>query len=476
MDADRLQWPITALCGGMTFLWLIAWASFTAAPLLGRPFPLSSALLTFTAAAAVAGWSHRRRWRNYQVLALQLVGLAICCLHTLHSSLDPITGVLGTSWLAGLGHRLQDIVGAMTAVLVVGWAVAFWVSGVRLVRRPLSYLVVCNRFDLGLTAFFTLLLVQMMLVVRGGVRIAAPPASLLAYAFFLFGLSAIGLARHRGTAEKRFVPGLRGIFVLLVFAGGIAGTAVLLAAVAPPFLAPLAEDGYELLQTAARPLGPILVRILRFIFNRDFQHPDRPAGTFENRAPDWLPEEGGGWWIWLARLIARGFLAALLAALAVLAMYLLWRAARWLLEKDAGPQRPRRQWNRWIEVLLRLWAWLRNCGAALFSAPAGNPDIGRLFVALQSWGRRCGLKREAQQTPREYAEFLTRRFPREAPDIDAIVTAFQRQVYGELRLAPGEIEAARSAWRRLRSPMLWPSRLRALFAGIGRPSSTESSR
>jgi hypothetical protein len=90
-------------------------------------------------------------------------------------------------------------------------------------------------------------------------------------------------------------------------------------------------------------------------------------------------------------------------------------------------------------------------------------DVGRLFAALTAWGRLSGINRGSWETPKEYAGRLSVRFPQTAGEIDAIVEAFQQQVYGEMTLDTKDVSKAYSAWRRLRSPLQWPSRWRALI-------------
>lgn len=56
---------------------------------------------------------------------------------------------------------------------------------------------------------------------------------------------------------------------------------------------------------------------------------------------------------------------------------------------------------------------------------------------------------------------LQGRFPALQKEIRVIIAAFNEAVYGEIALGENEISDARSAWRRLCSPLYWPSRLKA---------------
>ena len=453
----------TALfCGGLTFSWLIVWASFTAAPLAGRPFPLPAAFLTFAVAAAVFGWAANRRWRNYHFLFLHLVGLIAFVSYTLHVSVTPAADFFSAAWFSEIDGLLHHGHGFMTVFLVVGWTIVFWFSGTQLGRRPQSYLLICNRFDAGLSGLFALLLVQLVLQVRGGLSIAAPPDAFYMYSFFLCGLLAIGLVRHGSMAEKQFLPGIRGIAVLVLFAVVILTATGLMAALAPPLLVPIAEDGYVVLKTVARPLGDMLTRILIFVLKRDYDQPVSQGGITGSPG-EMFPEgtnHGGGW---LARLLAEGLIGLLFIGLLIAVGYLVWFVMRWLLRRDSGPQEISPGWNRIADFLGRLWAWLQYGYRAIRMHFGGPRNIGRLFDALQTWGRLGGVSRRSWETPQEYAGRLSLRFPQTAGDINTIVGAFQRQVYGETPLDSSAIKTAYSAWRRLSNPLRWPSRLRSLF-------------
>jgi hypothetical protein len=65
------------------------------------------------------------------------------------------------------------------------------------------------------------------------------------------------------------------------------------------------------------------------------------------------------------------------------------------------------------------------------------------------------------ETPTEYGSRLQVQFPALQKEIRVIIAAFNEAVYGEIDLGKKEIADAHSAWRRLRSPLNWPSRLKA---------------
>ncbi|MCX5906283.1 MAG: DUF4129 domain-containing protein, partial [Deltaproteobacteria bacterium] len=82
------------------------------------------------------------------------------------------------------------------------------------------------------------------------------------------------------------------------------------------------------------------------------------------------------------------------------------------------------------------------------------------YTALLNWGRHSGLPRFLSETPNEYGFRLQSRFPSLRNEIALIIGAFHQEVYGEIHLPPQQLQLARTAWHRLRSPYHWPSRLK----------------
>lgn len=63
----------------------------------------------------------------------------------------------------------------------------------------------------------------------------------------------------------------------------------------------------------------------------------------------------------------------------------------------------------------------------------------------------------------EYGLRLKYQFPSLRKEIDLIIKAFNQEVYGEIILNDQQWTEAESAWRKLRSPLHWPLRLKTWF-------------
>jgi hypothetical protein len=157
---------------------------------------------------------------------------------------------------------------------------------------------------------------------------------------------------------------------------------------------------------------------------------------------------------WAGALLAGAALLAVAAALLAVVV-------RWLFSRTAG-----REPQPLGLDLLRAWKKLSEAARALLRRLRGSRSATELYGVLLVWGRWSGVVRRPSETALEYACRLAARFPAMRDDIVSVVEAFHREVYGGQR-GGTDVTAARSALRRLRSPSLWPARLKGRFSGAG---------
>ena len=85
------------------------------------------------------------------------------------------------------------------------------------VLKPLSPENVYLRLDLGIAAFFSLLILKLMLFGRFDVTISYPDLKYLFFPFFLFGLLTIGLMLSDGTGNRQYASGFGRMGIALSF-------------------------------------------------------------------------------------------------------------------------------------------------------------------------------------------------------------------------------------------------------------------
>ena len=251
---------------GMELSWLYAWATFIIASILHRPFPLPEAIGTFALAALLTLVVRGSGWRVILILGLQVFGLLLATSRIVHVFFYESNPFFDQWWLLACFRQPKDPLQWFILVIILFFALLFWVGGVTLARRSAAYLTVCTRFDLGVTAFFCLLLAKFLLLVKGGIDIQDSTPELLLFPFFIFSLLAIGMARNQSSAQRDFLSGYQGIGVIVTFTVVVLAFSGGLVLLFLPYLSTAAEMGYGVLRSAAAPLSPILVAILRFLF------------------------------------------------------------------------------------------------------------------------------------------------------------------------------------------------------------------
>jgi hypothetical protein len=90
----------------------------------------------------------------------------------------------------------------------------------------------------------------------------------------------------------------------------------------------------------------------------------------------------------------------------------------------------------------------RFMGASL----PGNP-IRRTYAEMLRRGAAAGSPRSPAATPEEFARQLHERWPTVLDDVRSLTTAYMKERYSDARAAPGEVEAAVAASRRIQSAM-----------------------
>jgi hypothetical protein len=454
--------------GGMELSWLYAWATFIMTSILHRPFPLPEAIGTFALAALLTIVVQGRGWWVILILGLQVFGLLLTTSRILHVFFYGSRPFFDQWWLLECFRQPKDHLEWFILVLILFFALLFWVGGVTLARRSTAYLTVCTRFDLGVAAFGCLLLIKFLLLVRGGIKVQDPMAELLLFPFFVFSLLAIGLARNRSSAQKDFLSGYQGIGVIVSFTVVVLAFGAGLVLLFLPYLTLAAEMGYGALKSAAGPLSPVLVSVLRFLFMpRQGRLVDTPASTMGTEVGLVAPGEGSWWTHLLEKIIGWGFLGLVGLIVAVISGLGIWYLFRWLLSRTPTRERGEGQWDQILAWAQSLRAMLLLLWGKILGRVRSYRGAVQLYAALLRWGRYSGVPHFLSETPAEYGLRLRHQFPAVKREIELIIEAFNQAVYGETVLSQQQLATAQLAWRRLLSPLHWSSRLRSWFLQRG---------
>jgi hypothetical protein len=453
--------------GGMELSWLYAWATFLTISTLRQPFPLKEAISTFVLATIVTLVSKGKGWRVVYILGLQGFGFMLTALRIVYVFNPWPYSFWNQTWLIGFFNTPRNPLEWLLLFLLLFWAIMFWARGVTLARRSIDYTTVCARFDLGLAAFFILFLTKFLLLIKGGIKIDDPESQLLLFPFFIFGLLAIGLVRNRSTAPRDFLPGYQGIGLILSFAVAVLLFSAGLILFFFPYLTTAAEMGHGIIKSVADPLGPILVSVLRFLFMRGTIRPENASPQPEGSTGDFVsPVESSWWTALLEKILGWGLGTIIGLTILIIVGLAIFYLLRWLFSKTSVSQKKQSSWYLISLWAIRLREFLVFCWRKIVRRAKGYRGPVHLYAALLTWGRHSGLPHFLSETPAEYGLRLQYRFPPLKTEIELIIEAFNQEVYGEIILDSEQCAIAEFAWRRLRSPLHWPSRLKTWFLQV----------
>lgn len=450
------------LSGCMALCWISAWGGFLARTLFNRSFPFPEATLLFFAGTWLAAVSRGRGWRVLTVLVIHAGGLLFGALGALHHFFSRSASPYGFQWLKGLFESSPGFMEWISILFVLFCMGIIYVRGARLGTKPMDHLALCTRFDLGIAAFFVLFFVHLVMVSKGATVMGDPAAHRLVIPFFLFSLLGIGLARN-GTVAGRSAgseSSLLGTIVGFFFVVLLFGTGLILFFL--PQLTRAAEIGYKGLKIVSAPLAPVLVGIIRFLFDpRRFLTGNNGSTHTVTDAGPVAPPDVQTWWI--AKIAAWFFAAVLMLTVVAVLLVCLWFLYRWLLSRTPGGRRVQWDSDPVLTWLRRKWRLLVSVVQATVRFFHPRKSAAEIYVSLQKWGRKIGLKRLPQETAMEYGRRMTMVLPRLEQEFAVIIDAFNEEIYGETRLDAIRLARTRKALRKLRNPALWLARMKLLF-------------
>jgi hypothetical protein len=452
--------------GGVEMCWVYAWASFSMNAIMNRPYSFRGAVSVFLFAAILTGISTGRGWRIVQVGALHALGFGCTALTVLHGACYSGYQILDTAWITELFGSAHKPLEWVDLTLLTIWSLLFWISGVRLVKRPKAYFTACSRFDIGLAAFFCLFLTKLVILAKGGIRIDDSSPLLLVYPFFILSLLSIGMAKIERRFSKTFLPGYHGIGIMASFVAAViltVGTSMLFFL---PALTVAAEAGYGVVKGGSSLLFPLIVGVARFMFMGHKPRPEPTGASPKEHAFDSFGTSGNWWTDLFEKVMVWGIQGFVILALLFAGGFVAFRVIKWLFSRTAltEPEGNRsghevRWWSRLLAVLILFYRrTLQRIG--------GYGRAAEIYEALLIWARHSGIYVRVSETPLELANRISRFFPHLGPEFSLIVSAFHEEVYADMGTPGSQLASARSALRRLRSPLHWPRRIRMRFLPV----------
>jgi hypothetical protein len=457
MNSSRQKTLLILSRSGMEFTWRYAWAFFLTLSILNRPLPFAESLAVFIIASVVTFLSSHRYQRVYQSLSLHFFGITIAWLLTIYRYFYEHMPFFNSSWMAQEFMQLQNPQQWLIHLLIAACLLLFWVGARTVVKKPSTYFPVCLQFDRGLSVLFLLLLIKFIVEVKGGLRTEDPVTIYLLFAFFTFSLIAISLARNQSDVQKTFRPGYHNIGIVLSFMSVVLIASAMLVVLFLPYLTMMAYSAQSIIKETAEPMGPFFVSIIRFLFSIGRHRKDiKLFGTSDSIGDQLYPDSEIVW--------AQGLGWFLLAVIGLLALGLCGYLIRWLVRRflnrstrDKIRQPPM---NLFARLLALFGAIFQLAWNGLLFLVRRIDNAAAIYAGLLRWGHRSGVPVDACETPLEYGGRLMQRFPQLQTEIEMIIEAFNREIYGQFQSNQRTLTSILTAQRRMRNPRHWPSRLR----------------
>ena len=430
----------------MELFWLFAWADFFMKSTAGLSVPFFSFMAAYFFSFALASGFREKNLRLIWVIlghGLVLCGVAAFAAGSATGMILPSGSGVFQWYQSGLAMALTGL---------------FWYKGTKLAFRKMSYKMVCNYFDLGVSLFFGLLLVKLLIFYRSGVRLGDAFLLYLMAGFFFSGLAAIFFSSASTTHKKQYVEGFRGIGVLISFCMLFLLCGMGLVFVLMPLMTSLAESGYTVLKGVSGSFSPYLISILRFILTVPKPRAEGTAAPPDQGIQGFhaigMTGEAG----WFFDLVFYGILFLMAAVAVVLLGALVLRVFRFLMQRPVPvAENHPILWSGLWRFLNTVLNFFRK-RILLFFSKIETAQTG--FSKLMAWGRKSGVQRRFTETPGEYAKRLQNLFSPLEKEIFTIVQAFHRETYGEMKLTGPELDKMIAATKKIHSPAFWLIRLR----------------
>ncbi len=452
--------------GCMSLLWRFAFTTTLAASLYIVPVPFWSAMLCIALGVLSCAITNDKNWRVIQSLLFHVVGFGSVMLITLHFAFDGPSYLPNIVWLEGLLTMQKTPLQWFELVYFFSSSLWFWACGCVLISRPRSHKNICQRFDAGTAGFFGIFLFRFYLDRQHGFVINEPLSGALFIPFFLMSIMGLALAGNCSSARKEFIPGYKGVGIILSFGLAVLGLVAAAVSFFQPVLKSGAEAGYGAVKSTIEPLGPYVINVILFLFapRKTYQASQAEQQT-DQAAPIVLQQES-----WLSdsaqEIISYIFIGLQGVLLIIALLFIGWLLSRWLFSR--APEESRNGDSGRIQIsflafIIQVFFLLQQVVKRLF--PKRNPGADELYFSLLSWGQYSGVCLLAGETPHEYGCRLQYHFPELGDEIQHIINAFNRKVYGVNHISSSELLLAQKAWRNMRSSRYWKMRLKMVIFG-----------
>jgi hypothetical protein len=456
---DRMKTPKNMLIlssGGMILSAFYGCSSFIFAAISQKPIPLSDAGIILFIATLITSIHSQRGWRRIYVIGLHTLGLMVAILRLCHNYYGFESSFWLFQWVQEFLMLERPAAGWFVLILILICIFILWFCGIRLVTRPTDQTTISHRFDIGL-GFLLLLLVIKLLIATKGVSIPVEhSATRPTISFIILGLFSLGIVRSSSPSQVGGISYFKGAgiamsftFIILILGGGLFILFL-------PEFQNLAETSADLLKNLKKPLERFVIFMSSVYLESGFRRKSAPQLT-----GDYLPtiDKSGG----ELGILHYLFIGITIVILLSVAGFILYRLIKWLLSETVEERDKRGIWELLLSCIIAATRILSTLWNRIFYLPDTSSTAEKFYRRLLRWGRISGLRHAVFETHREYGIRLGHLFPQIEKEIRLIVNLHDEAVYGGISPDNHKISRARLAFRRLRNPLLWFTRIKSLL-------------
>lgn len=442
---------------------MLALAGYTVHAAVKIPFPVLAGALSFIGGSLVKKFSQNAGTTKAFILFVHFAGLSACLL---------AGGLLMTrADISSFTSSRSEVVLWVSGILTAFWILTLWFKGASFAKSADTVERIGTEFDKGVAAFLLVFLSSAFVNVKFGLSISWPASFPLFMVFFLLSLATMEISSPEGETD-RDVGGTRGFGASVLFGFLILGVGAGVVYLLMPLLVSGAQFAYEALGSAASPMGPVIVRALRFLLSRKARslREDMPSGITDHSAIKGGPAKEPSSFEWALGWGLTGLLTAVIVFVSGLVLYYAIKA---LMSRTAVPDSSRGKGSGYLNFLMRLVHAIRGFPLKTALHVFFHPCPVRLYERLNRWGRRTGMPRKPSETPLEYGQRLGRAFAALSSEIRLLTELYNREAYGTHSAGPEERLMGLKAWRHIRSLRFWPMRAQRLLKGASAMPATD---
>jgi hypothetical protein len=457
--------PLVHVFGaGMDLCWLQAWTSFALHALFDYEVPLLFVISIYCCGSLTEHYCYSRKRLRIQVFLVKTILFSAAFLGATRFFLfryNDNTFPIQFSRMFGAHEPFLDWCLMLVILLMAG---IVWRRSTIHVSKPLSPENVYLRVDLGIAAFFSLLILKLMLFGRFHVTILYPDLKYLFFPFFMFALLTIGLMLSGGNGDRQYAAGFGRMGIILSFGAVMVSGGMGMVFLLHSQMTASAQILSRVLKKAGPPLEGAIIWLARLLWSSKRNEllplppapkdPELYAGLAKGAV-----ETG-----WLTSALKWGT-TALLVLTILFFIYLLLRFLLHFLLTQTDSKKVR---NTRIFVFPK---WLKRFISFIARIPAllkGIDSAAGLFTALASWGRRSGIPYKKTDTPMEYGARLAASFPDLKTEIETIIHLLYKEIYGGLTLDNNQMADGKRAKKRMAHPAFWKNRIKTWVLSGGK--------